>query len=175
MREDSIHIACLHQQLAETTNDFIRRVESFTGETINTVPDAKGWSAAQVADHVTKSNLSIAKALQLNGSPVDRDPVERIGELQEIFLDFKTKLQSPSFILPSANWYKREAVLHALKDSVKKLQELVRYTDLSVMIDHPAFGDITKLEIIHLVIYHTQRHCYQLQNISGVLNKITPS
>jgi hypothetical protein len=173
MKED-IHIACLHEQLAETTNDFIRLVEAFTEETVNAVPSGKGWTAAQVADHVTKSNLSIAKALQLNGSPANRDPAERIEELQEVFLNFQTKLQSPSFILPSADRYKKEAVLEALSDSVKKLNELAKHTDLSVMIDHPAFGDITKLEIIHFVIYHTQRHCHQLQNISGALGKIKP-
>jgi uncharacterized damage-inducible protein DinB len=175
MRKGSIHIATLHQRLAETTDEFIRRVEGFTEETINASPSDKGWSAAQVAEHVTKSNLSIAKALRLNGSPADRDPAERIGELQEVFLDFKTKLQSPSFILPSDNRHKREAVVEALKDSVEKLHELARYTDLSAMIDHPAFGDITKLEIIHFVIYHTQRHCHQLQNISGALGRISPS
>lgn len=174
MKEADTYIDDLHQQLLETTHDFILLVGSFTEETINIVPAGKGWSAAQVADHVTKSNLSIAKALQLNGSPVNRDPAERVGELQEVFLNFRTKFQSPSFILPSANTYKREAVLEALGDSAKKLHELAKHTDLSVMIDHPAFGDITKLEIIHFVIYHTQRHCHQLQNISGALGKIKP-
>lgn len=171
MNKDTIHISDLHLQLHKTTQDFVLLVDSFSGQMINTAPFPKSWSAAQVADHVTKSNLSIAKALQLNGAPINRDPAERVEELKEIFLDFSTKMQSPSFILPSADIYEREAVIGALQNSVEKLNDLAAHTDLSVMINHQAFGDITKLEIVHFVIYHTQRHLYQLQNISGALSK----
>lgn len=161
----------IQQQLEEATSSFVKNSKAFSLGTFNTKPSVNEWSAAQVADHVTKSNTSISKALQLKGEPANRPPDERVDELQKIFLDFKTKLKSPSFILPDEELFSRETTLATLEHSISKLMQLVNEENVSTMINHPAFGDITKLEIIHFVIYHTQRHTHQLQNIFRALNK----
>ena len=45
------------------------------------------------------------------------------------------------------------------------MKEVSFPANLSEMINHPAFGDITKFEILHFVLYHTQRHIHQLEKI----------
>ena len=151
--------------LDKTTSELFQLLDCFDQQNINRIPFGGSWTAAQVSEHITRSNLSITKALLLNGVAVNRDKGARIKELKEIFLDFGTKLKSPEFIVPTKNSYDKTIVLNYLKQSFEKMLELVNRTDMSVMINHPAFGDITKFEILHFVLYHTQRHIYQLEKI----------
>lgn len=169
MIRDEMNVKELFIRLDNSTSEFLKLVSSFSEEEINRMPFENSWSAAQVADHVTRSNFSIAKALQLNGTPINRDPAERVEELKDIFLDFATKLRSPSFILPTQDSYEKKTLMARLQHSIEKITELSKETDLTEMINHVAFGDITKLEILHFVIYHTQRHTRQLENILHIV------
>jgi dihydrofolate reductase len=53
-----------------------------------------------------------------------------------------------------------------LKNSILELREMAAQANYYEAIDHPIFGEITKYELLHFVIYHTQRHIHQLTNIS---------
>ena len=165
MIKDISHKETLLISLENSTNELLGLLDSFSEKTINTVPFEGSWTAAQVADHITRSNTSITKALILNGAAINRDPGERIEELKDIFLNFNSKFKSPDFIVPTQDIYKKDAVLDHLKQSVLKMKEVISTTNLSEMINHPAFGDITKFEILHFVLYHTQRHIRQLEKI----------
>jgi len=171
MISDEMNVKELFTQLDKTTSEFLNLASSFAEEEINVRPAENSWSAAQVADHVTRSNFSIVKALQLKGTPINRDPAERVEELKEVFLNFETKLKSPSFILPTQNSYEKNTLIARLQHSIEKIKELSEETDLSEMINHVAFGDITKLEILHFVTYHTLRHTRQLKNILESISK----
>jgi len=156
----------------ETTfSHFINLLERFDRDNINAIPFHGSWTAAQVADHVTKSNQSIAKALLLYGTIINRNPFARVEELKTIFLNFDTKLQSPDFILPDKELYEKANLVNTLIESVHKIIEAGNKVELLEMINHVAFGDITKFEILHFVIYHTQRHTHQLKKIAEALNK----
>jgi len=165
MLKDISHKEDVLVSLEKTTSELVQLLDRFDQQNINRIPFEDSWTAAQLADHVTRSNLSITKALLLNGIAVNRDKGARIKELREIFLDFKTKLKAPEFIVPTKNSYERTSVLSYLKQSVEKLLEVSKRTDMSAMINHPAFGDITKFEILHFVLYHTQLHINQLEKI----------
>jgi len=133
---------------------------------INAVPFKGSWTAAQLATHITKSNNGIAQALQMKGKPAERDPEARVNELKDTFLDFSIKLKSPSFIIPEERIYKKEAVTDALKKSSEQLKTSALTANPNEIINLPAaFGEITKLELFHFVLYHTQRHVRQLKNI----------
>lgn len=151
--------------LEKAFSNFFLLLNEFDRQQLNTVPFENSWSAAQVADHVTKSNRSIAKALLLKGSIINRNPFGRLQELKNIFLDFSSKLKSPDFILPAEGKYEKETVTNKLLESIRKIKEAINNVELLEMINHQAFGDITKFEILHFVVYHTQRHTYQLENI----------
>jgi len=165
MLKDILNKEDVLESVEKTTADLFQLLDRFDQQNINRIPFEDSWTAAQLADHITRSNLSITKALLLNGVAINRDKGARIKELREVFLDFKTKLKSPEFIVPTKTSYERSSVLSYLKQSVEKLLEVSKQTDMSTMINHPAFGDITKFEILHFVLYHTQRHFYQLEKI----------
>lgn len=168
-----LHTKNLFGSLQETTSEFLQLVSSFNEKEINTIPFKNSWTAAQVADHVTRSNLSIIHSLQVAGNAAERTPDERADELKELFLDFSKKLQAPEFILPTRDIYEKQLLLINLKDSIEEVKQLGNKVNLAETLNHPAFGDITKLEILHFVVYHTQRHIHQLRKIYRALKKGT--
>jgi hypothetical protein len=157
------------QGFEEASLAVLQLANSFSEKGFNTVPFEGSWTAAQVIDHITKSNKSIVQALNLEGKPAGRKPDERTPELAKIFLDFTTKMKSPDFILPTQDNYPKASLIMSLESSVEKLKETAGNTSLSGAIEHPAFGEITKLELLYFVVYHTQRHTHQLQHIYEIV------
>ena len=160
--------------LDATTSELLELVSSVGVTTINIVPFEDSWTAAQLAVHVTKSNKAIAQALNMEGKNAERSPGERVAELKGMFLDFTVKFNSPEFIRPKPGEYEKGGLIAELKRSIEQLKELRSKINLSEIINLPAFGEITKLELLHFVLYHTNRHVHQLKNIIKALesNKI---
>jgi len=165
MMTDIIDTEELFASFDHTASELLELISSFTETQINEIPFAGSWTAAQVAEHITRSNIGIINFLNKNGKSPDRPPDAIAGQLHKTFLDFETKLQSPEFILPTRDIYQKKLVIDNLEISIVGLKELSRHVNLFEMISHPIFGDITKLELVHFVVYHTQRHVHQLKNI----------
>lgn len=165
MVKETGHRKELIQSVANAFQAFTDLVKEFDTEAINWTASPGSWSAAQVADHVTKSNHSIARALLVKGTLINRNPFERVPELKKVFLDFNTKLKAPDFIWPGQVHYEKNTLVKKLLASVGLLLESAEGEELLEMINHPAFGDITKFEILHFVVYHTLRHVHQLEKI----------
>jgi bacterioferritin (cytochrome b1) len=153
------------EQLGETTNEMLQLVSSFNEDEMNSMPFKDSWTAAQVAEHVTKSNASMIRSLSEEGKTSSRNIDEGVQKLKEIFLDFTSKLKSPKFILPTRNSYSKEIVVADLKNSIEQIKKLSNTINLSEIVNHRVFGEITKFEILHFVVYHTERHIHQLKNI----------
>ncbi len=162
-------ILSLHISVNDTTSEILQLVSSFGKKEINIIPFEGSWTAAQVAEHVTKSNTGIAKEFQKKGKICEREPDAGVQHLKSVFLNFTTKLRSPEFILPTRDMYSRETVIRNLKKSIDTLKGVSKNEDLFRVIDHPIFGEVTKLEMLHFVVYHTQRHIHQLKNIIKIL------
>lgn len=173
MIKDVSHKEELLISLEKAFSNFYILLNEFDQQQLNAIPFEGSWTAAQVADHVSKSNRSIAKAMLLKGSVINRNPFGRVQELKNIFLDFSTQLKSPDFILPAEGHYEKERMRGKLLESMRKIKEAANQTELLEMINHPAFGDITKFEVLHFVVYHTQRHTRQLENIGRSSNPCT--
>ena len=174
MVTDTLNIKEFFVSLDVATSELLQMMASAGSTAINTIPFEDSWTAAQLAAHITKSNKAIAQALNMEGKIAERNPAERVPELKKMFLDFTVKFNSPEFIRPQQDSYQKEALVDELKKSVEQLKELRGEINLSEIISLPAFGEITKLELLHFVLYHTQRHIHQLKNILQALksNKI---
>lgn len=163
-------IECL-PEFESTVQHISDMAGNYNEEQMNTFPFKDSWTAAQVLSHVTKSNNSIAQAMQLNGELIERDADERIAELRKTFLDYDTKFKSPDFILPKEKFYERDTLLAEFKRSVEHLKEASKTANLTDAIKHVAFGEITKLELLYFVIFHMQRHTRQLKNIMVLIQQ----
>lgn len=158
-------------QFKATTEQLLQSMESFIEEQLNRVPFTDSWTAAQVIAHVTKSNNSIAQAMKLEGVIIERDADERIPELKKTFLDYSIKFTSPEFILPKEGFYEKEKLVTDFNRSIEHLKDASAKANLTEAIKHVAFGEITKLELLHFVLFHMQRHTRQLKNIAGIIQQ----
>jgi hypothetical protein len=170
MLTDTITTSELFVALDKVTDELTALLSASDKKIINTVPFKSSWTPAQLAVHVTKSNNAIVQGLGMAGKSSERDAEENVPQLKKIFLDFKAKYQSPEFIVPEERMYNKEEVISALKKSIEQLQQLRSKTKLDEIINLPIFGEITKLELLHFVLYHTQRHVHQLKNILSAIN-----
>ncbi|MCW3110982.1 MAG: DinB family protein [Segetibacter sp.] len=102
-----LNIKELLEAFDSTSSQLLQLASSFTGKEFSTIPFAGNWTAAQVCEHIIKSNESIAQALKEKGKTTVREPGQRVLELQELFLNFTKKFQSPKAVLPAKDGYKK--------------------------------------------------------------------
>lgn len=156
-------------EIENVSKDLVEVISSFSQDKLNTVPFEGSWTAAQVTDHIMKSTTAMERFLKRPGIATKRKPNERVGELKKIFLDFNTRLQSPDFILPSTDNFKIEVITENIKSCFEQLKQTGEKVNLSDMLKHLIFGEITRLEILYFILYHTQRHIHQIKNIAQKL------
>lgn len=163
----------LFLSLDKTWAEFFNLISFVEEKDINTVPFEGSWTVAQLATHVKKSNNAVVQALQMEGKACNRNADEHVDDLKKTFLDFSVKFKSPEFIVPEKKEYKKEAVIQQLSNTIEKLKQLRAAAGLTEIINLPAFGEITKFEMLYFVLVHTQRHLHQLKNIISIINNKT--
>ncbi|WP_202552282.1 DinB family protein [Ginsengibacter hankyongi] len=171
MTTDTINTTELFLSLDKTWTELVQMISSTSDEVINAVPFEGSWTAAQLVTHVTKSNNAIIQGLDMEGKLAERNPEDGVPNLKKIFLDFDTKFQSPQFIVPENRNYDKHEVITVLRGSIDRLKDARKKTNLIEIINLPVFGEITKLELLHFVLYHTQRHNHQLEGIINALKR----
>jgi len=156
----------------KTMLELQERLASFDRQMLNTIPFEGSWTVAQVASHVIKSALFVAGPLFGKTHPAERDPCEKIELIKKIFLDFTTKLKSPDLILPSDEAQKKEELINQLKTASGKITVAIETLPLLDICEEgalPNIGEFTRIEWIYFIMYHTQRHIHQIENISRIL------
>ncbi len=152
--------------------DLQKILAPFDNQLLNIVPFEGSWTAAQVASHVLKSQSFISGLLYGKTHPAERNPVEKVEVIKKIFLDFTTKLKSPDIILPPDEAQEKEALISHLKTVSAKVTAAIERLPLSEVCEEfvlPDMGELTRTEWIYFIIYHTQRHLHQIENISNIL------
>jgi hypothetical protein len=155
----------LFAALDNAANELVQLISAVDMQKINLIPFKNSWTPAQLIVHVTKSNKAIAQALNMEGNVSPRNIDEGVAGLKKMFLDFNIKYKSPEFIIPEEGNYNKDEIIESLKRSVERLQAARDKQNLTDVINLPPFGEITKLELLHFVLYHTMRHIHQLKNI----------
>lgn len=139
---------------------------------VNTVPFPGSWTGPQLLRHITKSLFGMTNALDMEVKPAERNPGERIEQLKSVMLDFTKKLNQPDFIRPEEIVYEKGASIQELNEAYLRYKKSAETASLAGFIDGFPLGPITKLEIIHFVLYHTQRHLHQMKRICEALQRI---
>jgi hypothetical protein len=159
----------LLQEFEAATNAYIELVAALSQEEINTVPFTGSWTAAQVTEHLCKSDQAMIQALNGPVQPTNRPPDAGVNELRSIFLDFSTKLPAPEFIIPAPGTHDKDSLIGTFKAGREQIGKAIQTLDLTATCHMPIFGKPTRLELIAFVIFHTQRHTNQVKHISEKL------
>ena len=151
-----------------TINKFRDAVAVFDEAALNQVPFENSWTAAQVADHVLRSQSRFPQLLRGNTGEANRKADEKKEVIEKIFLDFSTKLKSPEFILPSTEPLSKTALMDRIDNQAADMKAAIEESDLvKLCLDFslPNMGQLSGVEWSWFQIYHTQRHTKQLENI----------
>jgi len=153
-------------QADQTISELIEILSTLSPEQLNIKNAPDVWSPAQIGEHLLKS-YGVADVLRGNTKPTERAFDEKIDQIKGIFLNFDTKLQSPEFIIPTLSFIDKNYLLEGLKDKKDALIKNANSLDLTLTCTDfvlPGLGELTRFEWISFVIFHTQRHLFQLKN-----------
>lgn len=164
-KQDYSDTTALLERFNNTQQELLHTLAAFEQEQLNAVPAAGGWSAAQVADHLIKGEMT--KVLHGPVKPAGRPSDKHVPMLEAIFLDFNTKMESPHFILPAETPFQKEEILSSLQHIGTATAAAIQTLNLSpICLSSPQpLGELTRLELIWFIIFHTQRHTHQIKNI----------
>lgn len=157
----------------KATEEIKQLLASLNDEQLNTIPSKGSWTAGQVAQHLVMSHTGFAELLNGSVKETERAPDEMIATIKKDFLDFSIKMDSPGFVRPANNNYKKEDLLHSLQDIKASIDKAIQTLDLSktcVAFELPVYSFLTRSEATWFVICHTQRHIHQLKNIAQTIS-----
>jgi len=162
-------------EFEETTKDLFETLSSFTHEEFNKIPFEGSWTAGQVAEHLFKSESNIPRVLNGNSKETERDPFEKTGIIQKVFLDYTIKMKSPESILPSDDPKDKNFFIKGFEGTRKELQNLIETKDLYrtfTDFPFPQLGEFTGWEWICFAVCHSRRHIRQMKIISEKLKAV---
>jgi uncharacterized protein YndB with AHSA1/START domain len=151
-----------------TAMQVVGLARSLDEEKWNTVPYKGSWTPAQLVRHLLKSVSGIGPLIQKPSTPAERNPGERIIQLKQNFLDITKTMQSPEFIVPEKMHYNKQSLITEFEAALAPLTKL-KDVNLNELITGLPLGPITKLEIVHFILYHFQRHLIQMRRITEAL------
>ena len=159
----------------KTSDELIQIISSTNEEQFNEIPFEESWTIAQVGEHLLKS-YGLVEALNLG--PVRHTeslPGKGIETVKKIFLDFDAKYKSAEALLPSDEPIEKEKLLSDLQKRISQIKEVIQTKDLTetcVGLPFKGVGELTRIEWLHVILFHTQRHIHQIKNISKSLEAI---
>jgi hypothetical protein len=101
--------------------------------------------------------------------PAGRDPKQLIIELKLTFLDITHSMVSPDFIVPDKKNFEKHTIIKELNQALSQLKESGETGDINGLVEGLPMGPVTKLEMLHFVLYHIQRHLIQMKKITMAL------
>lgn len=158
----------LAQEIDETGRKLTGAIAQFSDAQINLVPFTGSWTAAQVADHVLRSGAGVHELVYAPSLPCERPFDEKEASLRNLFLDMRTRMESPSEIWPAGSALNREQLLSSVQHLVSKLSEAASVLDLTGLcpgFEFPGEGLMTRYEWLRFFTFHTRRHTAQLNRI----------
>jgi hypothetical protein len=158
----------LQKEITVTFDNLHQVLLAFNEQQLNLVPFEGSWTAGQVTEHIIKGLSGLSPTVNGPVEITQRKPGEKIKPIEDMFLDFTTKLKSPGFLIPTGSGYQKEELLTTLDNLKHTATNAAETLDLKMTClasELPAFGTLTRFEWIRFFLIHTQRHTHQIENI----------
>jgi hypothetical protein len=161
----------------ETTRDnFLKSIAGLSEKqwAFKAAPDR--WSVAEVAEHITISELTLGglvqqKIMQSPAAPEKRDQVKGKDEmiLQRV-PDRSHKAQAPEFLKPTGRWPNEADLVKAFEQARAANIDYIRNTNDDLrdhFFDHPVFGTLDGYQWLLLITAHSARHTEQIEEVKA--------
>lgn len=160
----------LTNQIDATFNNLINTYTSIAEPKVNVIPFDSSWTAAQLIQHLILSCSGFEKLLSGSESEADRPFDQNVANIKLMF-ESPEKMQSPKEIDPHLKPYDQQRQLNKLHELSVAIPSAVAKCNLAALATSFKFaeGYLTKYEAAYFLVYHTQRHIKQLENIAKYL------
>lgn len=165
----------LQANIVGTFKNLNEILSQFSETEFNTVPSQGGWTAGQTVQHIILACSGFPKLFKGRTEKTSRKPDKNIKELESIFLDFNTKMDSPEFLKPEITDYNKNTLTLKLLNIESDLLFAAETYDVTLTcldFELPGFEKFTILEWINFALIHTQRHTKQLNDIYRYISKL---
>lgn len=155
----------LQKQIMEVFDNFNTLFETVRAELINAEPMQGSWTIGQLGQHVA---LATAGLPDKENKKADRPVNQFEPSIRETFLSDTQKFKSPEFIMPEKKNYEKKILLTTLENNKELLLRISNEEPLDHLclgVELPGWGCLTRYEWLKLIIYHVQRHTWQLQKL----------
>lgn len=153
-------------EFGKTSDDLIQLIVSTSDEQFNEIPFEGSWSVAQVGDHLLKSYGLVEVLSNGPAGKTGRLPGKEIETVKKIFLDFSSKYKSAETLLPTNERIEKDKLLGGLQKRISQIKEVIQTKDLTeTCIGRPfkGIGELTRMEWLDVILFHTQRHIHQMK------------
>lgn len=171
MNAETLDQATLLSSLDEAGSHLQELLSSLDDNELNAIPYEGSWTAGMLYRHIIKVTEGMAGVLQMPAKPAGRSTDERVPELKKTFLNFSIKMKAPDMAVPEEAVYQKNDLHDKLDASLRHFKGVAGKQNLDELVTGLPLGDITKQEILHFTLYHTQRHLHQMQKIVDALHK----
>jgi hypothetical protein len=168
----------MNEQLLKETHeifsDLYKTARMFINEQVDLIPFEGSWTPGQVMEHMLKAVAGIPGLCMGNTQPAQRPQDEKTEAIKKLFLDFSIKFKSPDFIEPTETQHDRNQQMTEFEQTEQAFADMISSQDLSLLctdFDLPGFGQLTRYELLHFGLVHTQRHTWQLNNILKIVTQ----
>ncbi|MAO65851.1 MAG: hypothetical protein CL666_12730 [Balneola sp.] len=158
----------LLQQFEENTGQLADLIGSFSEGDFFIKPSEEEWSAAEVLEHLYRSEFGVARLFLGESTRIERRPDTLVQKMEDSLLNFSKKTKAPEVIQPTKNQQNKNELLTSFKSNREKIAQAYSEnepTELCLMYKHPVYGSLTRFEWLSFCILHTKRHIHQLKEI----------
>jgi hypothetical protein len=153
---------------------FLRTFDRVPTDRRSARPASGGWSAVEVAEHVSRVERGVVKMLTAGATMRQLTSVEELESAQLTEQKIHTvrvraeKVQAPERAHPTGG-FDADSVVSELAQSRAALLEAFRAADPAVLdrvtYPHPFIGPLTLRAWVELVAHHDARHAQQVQDL----------
>ena len=162
------------KQFETTRDNFLKSIAGLSEKQWTFKPAPDRWSVAEVAEHITISELTLGglvqqKIMQSPAAPEKRDQVKGKDEmiLQRV-PDRSHKAQAPEFLKPTGRWTTEADLVKAFEQARAANIDYIRTTNDDLrdhFFDHPVFGTLDGYQWLLLISAHSARHTEQIEEV----------
>jgi uncharacterized damage-inducible protein DinB len=165
----------LLKQFETTRDNFLKSISGLSQKQWTFKPAPDRWSVAEVAEHITVSESTIAGAVHgLMQSPAAPEKRAQVKGKDELLLqrmpDRSHKAQAPEMLRPTGRWPTEADLIKAFEEARKANMDYIRTTNDDLrdhFFDHPAFGTLDGYQWMLLIAMHSARHTAQIEEVKA--------
>ena len=140
---------------------------------VNFKSSENSWSILECAEHVFLIAKAVLKVMETPGTTgkTENESTELFGEQKLnklLVINRAFKVPAPDFVAPKGFFVDSSTAIQNMNTIIDKIVDHINTNKIDLethTIKHPVLGAMTKLDWIHFMISHTNRHILQIEEM----------